>query len=205
MKNLKSFLLTSAVAFILPLSAVSQKLHTITVKRVINAPAEKVWKVAAQDYGEISNWNRYLYTSEYVEGSLIGETGAQRMCDFNEKGSQWLKEEIGNLDNEKMEMKNLVVGAGKFPIDTDYSYAYTRVKDNGDNTSTLSYEYVYRTKPAFMGGMAKGKFKKMLNDLQIGVDHYVITGETVNATTGNWKAIKKKYKQEGRFKGEFSS
>lgn len=138
MKNLKLFVLLGAFVFATPFAAISQKLHTITVKRVINAPADKVWKVAAQDYGEVSNWHRYLYASDYVEGSLIGETGAQRMCNFKADGSQWLKEEIGNLDNKKMEMKNLVIGAGKFPIDTDNSYAYTRVKDNGDNTSTLS-------------------------------------------------------------------
>ena len=200
----RSLILVCLLALAIPLTTFGQKTHTIHVKRVINAPAAVVWKAAAKDYGEVSNWHRYLYTSNYVEGSLIGVKGARRMCNFNEKGTRWLKEEIGSVDDKNMVMKNLIIGAAKFPMDTENSYAYTRVTDNGDNTATLSYELVYRTKPAFMGGLAKGKFKRMLNELQIGVEHYVTTGEILNATTGNWKDVKKKYKKEGKYKGDYS-
>lgn len=49
----------------------------------------------------------------------------------------------------------------------------------------------YRTTPAFMGWMAKGKFKKQIEDYLIAVEHHVLTGENVNKE--NFKQIKKKY------------
>ena len=50
---------------------------------------------------------------------------------------------------------------------------------------------IYRTKPAFMGGMVKGKFKSMLDDYFIAIEHHVKTGKEVNG--GNFKEIKKLY------------
>ena len=49
----------------------------------------------------------------------------------------------------------------------------------------------YRTKPAFMGGMMKGSFKKLINDYFIAIEHHVKTGEKV--TKDNFKEIKKAY------------
>lgn len=46
-------------------------------------------------------------------------------------------------------------------------------------------------KPAFMGGMMKGQFKKLINDYFIAIDHHVATGEKV--TKANFKEIKKQY------------
>ena len=44
-----------------------------------------------------------------------------------------------------------------------------------------------------MGGLFKGQFKKTLEGTLVGLDHYVSTGEIVNANSGNWKEIKKQY------------
>ncbi len=173
----------------------SKKYKTIKVERVINAPAERVWQAMVLDYGEISNFAPSIYASNYERGSLKGELGAERKCSFNKKGTRWTHERIGAIDNEQMVMRNYIIDAGKFPLDMDNSQAFYRVQDNGDGTSTASYEFQYRAKPAFMGGIMKGRFKKQLAETLMGLDHYVTTGEIVNATTGNWKAIKKKYKK----------
>ncbi|GAB5522220.1 MAG: hypothetical protein Roseis2KO_00920 [Roseivirga sp.] len=92
-----------------------------------------------------------------------------------------------------MVMKNIVIDAQKFPLNTDNSFAYYKVKDNGDGTATASYEFRYRTRPGFMSGMVKGKFRKTLEGTLVGLKHYIETGEVVNATTGNWKQIRKAY------------
>lgn len=167
---------------------------TLKVERIIEAPAARVWQAMVLDYGEISNFAPSIYTSNYEKGSLKGELGAERKCSFNKNGSRWTHESIKEIDNEKMTMKNIIVDAAKFPLDKDNSYAVYSVKDNGNGTSTAAYEFNFRTKPAFMAGLAKGKFKKLLSETLLGLDHYVTTGEVVNATTGNWKTIKKKYK-----------
>ena len=175
--------------------SMSKKYKTVNVERVINAPADRVWEAMVLDYGEISNFAPSIYASSYERGSLKGDLGAERKCEFNKKGTRWTHERIGDIDHENMEMRNTIIDAGKFPLDMDNSQAFYRVKDNGDGTSTASYEFQFRAKPAFMGGIMKGRFKKLLGDTLIGLDHYVTTGEIVNATTGNWKEVKKKYKR----------
>lgn len=192
------FILTLSLAFMVNFNlaqaqSMTKSYKTIKVEREINAPADKVWQAMVLDYGEISNFAPSIYASNYEKGSLKGEVGAQRKCSFNEKGSRWTQEQIKELDAENKRMKNIILDAAKFPLDKDNSYAIYQVKDHGDGTSTASYEFNYRTKPAFMGGMVKGKFRKLLTETLMGLDHYVTTGEIVNANTGNWKTIKKKY------------
>ena len=176
---------------------------TVYVERVIQAPAARVWQAMVGDYGEISNFAPSIYASGYEKGSLKGEVGAERKCYFNEKKSQWSHEQIRELDNDRMTMKNVIVDAAKFPLDLDNSYATYRVRDNGDGTSTASYEFNYRTSPGFMTGLVKGSFKKQLNETLIGLDHYIRTGEEVNGFSGNWDAIKKDYKARGAYEGDF--
>ncbi len=173
--------------------SMNKKYRTVNVSRIINAPADRVWEAMVLDYGEISNFAPSIYTSNYERGSLKGEEGAERKCEFNKKGSRWTHERIMDLDNENMVMRNRVIDANKFPLDIDNSQAFYRVQDNGDGTSTASYEFQFRAKPALMGFMMQGRFKKLLGETLIGLEHYVTTGEVVNATTGNWKEIKKKY------------
>ncbi|WP_299433533.1 SRPBCC family protein [uncultured Aquimarina sp.] len=173
--------------------SMSKKYRTIKVETKINAPAERVWEAMVLDYGEISNFSPYIYASNYISGSLKGEQGAKRKCSFNEKGTRWTHERIEEIDSQNMVMRNIVIDAEKFPLDMDNSQAYYEVRDNGDGTSTASYEFQFRTKPAFFGAIAKGNFKKTLAGTLIGLKHYVETGEKVNAVNGKYKEIKKKY------------
>ena len=90
-----------------------------------------------------------------------------------------------------MTFVNQVTHAGKFPMDPAVTRATYTVEDLGDGKSKLVFDMQYRTKPAFMGAMAKGKFKRLINDYMIAVEHHVRTGEAVNKD--NFKRIKKKY------------
>ena len=173
--------------------SMSKKYQTVVASQEINAPAERVWEAMVLDYGEISNFSPYIYSSYYEAGSLKGELGAERKCSFNEKGTRWSHEKIRKIDHENRVMKNVVIDAAKFPLDMDNSYALYKVQDNGDGTSTASYEFFYRTKPGFMTGMVKGSFKKTLEGTLVGLKHYIETGEKVNPQEGNWKEVKKMY------------
>ncbi|OAV45180.1 hypothetical protein A3850_012055 [Lewinella sp. 4G2] len=180
----------------------SKDYRKMTITRVIDAPAERVWEALVGDYGEISNFSPFIYTSDYVSGSLKGAVGVERKCSFNAKGSRWTKERIAELDNENMVMKNVIIDAQKFPLDLDNSFAIYSVVDNGDGTSTAGYEFSFRTKPAFMGGMAASSFKSSLNETLIGLDHYLATGEHVTGGSANAKKVLKDYKQAGEY-GDF--
>ncbi len=169
----------------------AKKVQTFKVSKVIDIPANELWDVVGKDYGKIAYSHPKIIASEYVDGSLMAGEGAQRVCYFNEKQTQYLKEKMVNYAPERMSFTNKVYQAGKFPVDPDYTQAVYRIKDVGNGKSEFSFDMQYRTKPAFMGAMTKGKFKKLINDYFIAVEHYTKTGEAV--TKENFKEIKKLY------------
>ena len=178
-------------------SAVAQKqkkVQTFIVSKVIDLPADDLWAVVGDDYGRIAYSHPKIIASDYINGTLKAGEGAERVCYFNEKQTQFLKEKMVNYSPETMSFTNTVYQAGKFPVDPEYTRAIYKVKDLGNGTSELSFDMQYRTKPAFMGTMAKGKFRKLIQDYFIAVEHHVKTGEEV--TKENFKRIKKQYAKE---------
>ena len=122
---------------------------------------------------------------------MKGGEGAERVCYFNEEGTQYLREKMINYDPDNMQFTNTVYQAGKFPLDPAYTKAIYKVEDLGNGKSKLSFDMTYRTKPAMMGGMMKNSFKSLIKDYFIAIEHHVKTGENVNKD--NFKEIKKLY------------
>ena len=195
MKTVSLFILVSLVfsATVVFAQRMDKKYKTVKVALQIDAPAERVWEALVLDYGEISNFSPYIYSSHYENGSLQGELGAERKCNFNERGTQWVHERIADIDYQNKVMRNVVVDGAKLPLNYDNSQAFYRVEDNGDGTSIASYEFQYRTKPAFMGGIAKGGFKKQLRGTLVGLKHYLETGEKVTPMNEKYADIKDQY------------
>ena len=187
MKKLLLLLLLSSTITLL--RAQDKKTQSFTVSHVIDAPAAEVWAVVGEDYGGIANSHPKIVSSGYIDGSLEGGEGAERVCNFNEKGTQYLKEKQLHYDPTNMTFKNQVFQAGKFPVDPLYTYAIYKVAPIDANTSRFSFDMTYRTTPAFLGGMMKGQFKKLISDYAIAIEHHVKTGE--NVTAANFKTVKK--------------
>lgn len=166
-----------------------KKTQNFTVSHLINASAAEVWAVVGEDYGAIANSHPKIVSSNYVAGSLKAGEGAQRVCNFNAKGTKYVKEKQLNFDPENMTFRNQVYQAGRFPLDPELTYAIYQVEAVDANTSRFTFQMTYRTKPAFMGAMAKGSFKKLIADYAIAIEHHILTGEKV--TKDNFKAIKK--------------
>jgi len=169
-----------------------KKTQNLKVSREFNLPAKKIWQIVGEDYGAIANSHPRIISSNYINGALEAKEGAERVCNFNDKGTQYLKEKMTDYNPENMSFTNQVYQAGKFPLDPDVTRALYQVEDLGNGKSKLTFDFDYRTKPAFMGAMAKGKFKKLLQDYFIAIEHHARTGESV--TKENFKAIKKKYR-----------
>ena len=87
MKSIFVLALISIMGINASAQSMEKKFRTVKVEMKINAPTKRVWEAMVLDYGEISNFSPYIYTSEYTNGSLKGELGAERKCNFNEKGT----------------------------------------------------------------------------------------------------------------------
>lgn len=168
-----------------------KKVKTFEVVHVINASADQVWAVVGEDYGAIANSHPKIVSSNYTNGSLQPGEGAERVCNFNEKGTRYLHEKQVEYDPENYTFKNQVIKAGKFPVNPAYTYGVYKVEPIDEHTSRFVFNMTYRTKPAFLGGMMKGRFKKLIRDYAIAIEHHVKTGEAVNK--GNFKSVKKLY------------
>lgn len=201
-KTMRLFTVSTALRFGLPLFAltaffsftpprVDKKVKEFYVERIIDLPAETIWKIVGEDYGSVAYSHPKIISSNYINGSLEAKEGAERVCHFNEKGTQFLRERMTDYDPENMRFTNQVFQAGKFPVDPEYTHAVYKVESLGENQCRLSFDMQFRTKPAMMGGMMKGSFRNLMNDYLISVEHHARTGEKV--TQDNFKSIKKQY------------
>ena len=165
-----------------------QKFYTSVI---VNVSAKQLWKVLGEDYGAIANITPHLVSSKYIDSSkTIGGEGCERECKLNESGSKFIKEKMINYDPTNMSFTNIIYQIERLPLES--SQAVYKVEAIDSVSCRLILDMQYRTKPAFMGILAKGKFKKMTNDIAIYAEHYIKTGEKI--TKNNYKRIKRNSK-----------
>jgi len=189
MNAIKVFVVAILVIFGINAGVAQKKVQSFKVVHVIKASAEQVWAVVGEDYGAIANSHPKIIRSDYVGGTLAPGEGAERVCYFNESGSRFLKEKQVDYDPEHYTFKNQVFQAGRFPVDAENTYAIYKVEAIDANTSRFIFDMKFRTKPAFMGGLMKGKFKSLIDDYALAIEHHVATGEPVNKD--NFREIKR--------------
>ncbi|WP_196885366.1 SRPBCC family protein [Aureivirga sp. CE67] len=169
-----------------------KKVIEFSVERIINAPVEDVWRVVGEDFGAIANSHPKIVSSEYNQGHITGGVNASRRCNFNEEGTKYLEEKQIEFDAVNHTFKVKIYHTDGIPLNTDYTYGIYKVEKISEKQSKLKMTMILRTKPAFLGWIAKGQFKKDIADYLLAVEHHVLTGEIVNKE--NFKEIKKKYK-----------
>lgn len=184
--------LLSLVFFSFTPPKTDKKVKTFYVERTIDLSAETIWKIVGEDYGSVAYSHPKIINSKYINGSLGAQEGAERVCNFNDDGSQYLHERMEDYNPTNMQFTNVVFHAGKFPVDPDYTRAIYKVESLGEHKCKVSFDMQFRTKPAMMGGVMKGSFKKLMDDYLLAVEHHARTGEKV--TQDNFKEIKKQYK-----------
>ncbi|MEM7375669.1 MAG: SRPBCC family protein [Bacteroidota bacterium] len=169
-----------------------KKSQSFTVSRVIKASADKVWAVVGEDYGAIANSHPLIISSEYLDGSLEGGEGVERVCNMNESGTKYTHEKQVNFDPDNYTFRAQIFHAEGIPMVPEASFMDYKVVSIDANTSKLVMTMNFRTKPAFMGAMAKGRMQKTIEGYALAVEHHILTGETVNKD--NFKGISKQYK-----------
>ena len=84
-----------------------------------------------------------------------------------------------DYDARQRSFVNQVFQTGKFPVDPEVSKGVYKVLAMDDGSSRLTIDVYFRMKPAFMGGLMKGKMRRLMEDYLIGIEHYLQTGEKV--------------------------
>ena len=166
---------------------------SFTIYQEFEFPVEQLWEVVAINYGEIVNSHPAVYKSEYINGSTVGKLGAQRRLEFNKKGTKALSEKIVSWDPANYTYNVQLEKADRFPINEQLTLATLTFESLGPNRSSFQFDFSYGTNPKFMAGLAKGKFIALLEDYMIALEHFILTGEEVNATTKNFKDVKKAF------------
>ena len=184
-------ILIAVISFFSFGSVMGQKVQSFTISRTIQSPASKVWKVVGEEFGDIAKTHPNLSSSHYLDGNKLGGEGCTRVCNLDDKGKKYTKEKQVDYNPTEYSFKAKIYAKEGIPMDPAYSYMAYKVVPVDANSCKLILTMNYRTKPAFMGALAKGKFKKTINDYAIGVQHYVQTGEEV--TRANFSKIKAKY------------
>ena len=172
-------------------SYAQKKTQSFTVERIIKAPASEVWKVVGEQYGDVANSHPGIMSSEYVGDQKEGGEGCQRVCYLNEEKTKYTQETQLNYDPKNYTFTVQISHVEKLPLDAENSTAVYRVVPIDENTSKIVIEMNLRTDPAFMGALAKGKFRKNIENYALAIQHNVLTGEHV--TKENFNEIKAKY------------
>lgn len=172
-----------------------KKTHTFQVERIIPASAERVWETVGVGFANVSDYHGGIVKSELINGSTKSEVGCERICQLDNDGKKYVKEKLTAYNPSTMSFKAQLYSSTGVPTVPEYTYAKYKVEPINENSCKVIITQVYRTKPAFLGSIAKRQFVKYTEDQLVFIEHYTLTGEAV--TKENQKEIKKKYKSQG--------
>ena len=167
------------------------KSQKFRISRIINAPAEVVWKVVGERYGEIQKYHTEIVESYYAKGFTSGGEGVERISYLNENKTKVAFEKQVDFNPENFSFTSQVIefkGAAMHPEGTYMKY---KVEPINETSCRLSGDMSFCTKPAFLGWIFKNALKNISNKHFIAIEHFAITNEAVNKQNRN--SILKKY------------
>jgi len=166
------------------------KVRIFNFQYILPFSADTVWKLVAENYGDVADYSNGLISSSYLKGATKGIEGCERRCDIDNKGT-YLIEKMVNLNSHKMQFTNLITQANKLPIVPLLSKTVFTLSASTNDSCKMTIEVHFRTKPAFLALFMKGVSSKQMANLAIGIEHFLKTREKV--TKQNFATISKKY------------
>jgi uncharacterized protein YndB with AHSA1/START domain len=155
---------------------------SITLKRTVENPVERVWEVLS-DFGGVHRYHPGVETSPITDGTPPSGVGSQRVCNLYD--GNYLTEVV----TESIEGKRLVVKIidSSMPMNTAAGAFDLHPAGQGKTEVTLTMDYVLKFGPL---GMLMDKLllertmKRGLNGLLSGLDQHLQTGEIIGE---GWK------------------
>lgn len=167
----------------------NSKLTTVSSEVIIHKSSNDIWSMLYEKYGNVSLYHPKLESSSIgIDNSLHGGKGTQRQCNINSK--KYLKESIIEVDEGKRFVIELDEAKG---VPFDQAFAEYQLISISENQTKVIQTAYYRTKPAFMGQLMKGKMSKDLAGVIIGLKYHLETGGLVDKKS--YKKISKVYKK----------
>ena len=163
--------------------------RNILISQDFDVPVETLWEAVALRYGEIDRSHPTIHRSVYLGGASEGGLGVERRLDFDDAGKRALHERIVAWDPVEHTLEVQLFQADGFPIDEEATLAQLSFHERPGGGSTFTFDFDYRTTPAFLGGLMASQFEDLLLDYFVALDHHLLTGEVINATTDNFDDI----------------
>jgi len=167
------------------------KLRVIEVEREFPFPIERVWDALYVGFGEGYKFNPHWVKTSWVGDIQEAKVGAVRVMQNDEKGKQILHERILYLNKEERSLRFEIFKAKGVPLDTEAAFGESQLIKISGNSTLFKIKFYYRTSPKFLANFAHKRLKGELEDMTIGMEHFISTGE--NVTKENFDSIAERY------------
>ncbi|MEN0066520.1 MAG: SRPBCC family protein [Myxococcota bacterium] len=151
----------------------------ISVTRVFPFSADVVYETAMARFGDAHRISPHMFNVRYLDGAEAPAVGVQREVWTTEDGDSFMHEELLTVDPENRYIQIAIIYAEKVPVNTDESVVESTVTPIDEETSSWTTNMLLRTRPAFLGTFAEGGVQSDIEDMLIGLEHHILTGEDI--------------------------
>lgn len=139
----------------------------VRVSKIIDQPLDLVWETVALGFGNVSNYNPEIKSSNYETEQTTG-IGTRRHCDFKKSG--YIKEEIVEWhDRKSFKLKFIESSVPMAHLESRFNF------EDINGSTILVQEFWYRMKApiGWLSGMMKGKMESTLESGLKGLENYL--------------------------------
>ncbi|MEM1327214.1 MAG: hypothetical protein AAGI23_14730 [Bacteroidota bacterium] len=169
----------------------NEEVRYISVERTLPFPTDVIWDRVFMEYGDAHRFNPNVIHSAYIGNIDKAIVGAQRLLQQDDEGKKVLYERIEQINESDRLMRFKIYDAKGIPINTEVTYGESQLIEAGDDSTLFRVQFYYRTQPKFLATFANNTLLKDFEDMLIGIEYYLATGEAV--TRENFGKIAEQY------------
>ena len=150
-----------------------------TVTRTFPFPADTVYQTGMARFGDAHRISPHMFNVRYLNGADAPAVGVQREVWTTESGDALMREELLAVDPENRFTKIAIIYAENVPVDTNRTVVESQVTPIDESSSLWTTKMELYTSPAILGVFAEGGVKSDMEDMLIGLEHHIATGEDI--------------------------